>query len=59
MSERKKERKNQQLGSEKKKEDNERNEDKQKTVLMLNWIVWNRTVLTFKLRTYAKLNCLK
>ena len=28
-------------------------------VLMLNWIAWNWTVLTFKLRTYAKLNCLK
>ena len=28
-------------------------------VLKLSWIVWNRTVLTFKLRTYAKLNCLK
>ena len=28
-------------------------------VLMLNWIAWNRTVLTFKLHTYAKLNCLK
>ena len=28
-------------------------------VLMLNWIAWNRTVLTFKQRTYAKLNCLK
>ena len=28
------------------------------SVLMLNWIVWNRTVLTFELRTYAKLNCL-
>ena len=28
-------------------------------VLMLNWIAWNKTVLTFKLRTYAKLNCLK
>ena len=28
-------------------------------VLMLNWIAWNRPVLTFKLRTYAKLNCLK
>ena len=28
-------------------------------VLMLNWIAWNRTVMTFKLRTYAKLNCLK
>ena len=31
----------------------------QKCVLMLNWITWNRTVLIFKLRTYAKLNCLK
>ena len=29
------------------------------SVLTLNWIVWNRTVLTFKLRSYAKLNCLK
>ena len=28
-------------------------------VLMLNWIAWNRTVLTFKLRIYAELNCLK
>ena len=28
-------------------------------VLVLNWITWNRAVLTFKLRTYAKLNCLK
>ena len=28
-------------------------------VLMLNRIAWNRTVLTIKLRTYAKLNCLK
>ena len=28
-------------------------------VLMLNRIVWKRTVLTFKLRTYAELNCLK
>ena len=28
-------------------------------VLMLNWIAWNRNVLIFKLRTYAKLNCLK
>ena len=28
-------------------------------VLILDWIAWNRTVLTFKLRTYAKLNCLK
>ena len=26
-----------------------------KCVLMLNWIVWNRTVLTFKLWNYAKL----
>ena len=26
---------------------------------MINWITWKRTVLTFKLRTYAKLNCLK
>ena len=26
----------------------------QNCVLMLNWIVWNRTVLAFKLRTYAK-----
>ena len=26
---------------------------------MLNWIAWNRTVLTFELRTYVKLNCLK
>ena len=25
----------------------------------LNCIAWNRTVLTFKLRTYAKLGCLK
>ena len=30
-----------------------------KSVQMLNWIVWNRTVLTLKLCTYAKLNCLK
>ena len=30
-----------------------------KCVLMLSWIVWNRTVLTFKLRTYTKLNCFK
>ena len=29
------------------------------TELMLNWIVWKRTVLIFKRRTYAKLNCLK
>ena len=28
-------------------------------VLMLYWIAWNGTVSTFKLRTYAKLNCLK
>ena len=28
-------------------------------VLMLKWIAWNRTVLIFKQRTYAKLNCLK
>ena len=28
-------------------------------VLMLTRIAWNRTVLAFKLRTYAKLNCLK
>ena len=28
-------------------------------VLGLNWIVWDGTVLTFKLCTYAKLNCLK
>ena len=28
-------------------------------VFMLNWIARNRTVLTFKLQTYAKLNCLK
>ena len=28
-------------------------------VLMLNWISWHGTVLTFKLCTYAKLNCLK
>ena len=26
---------------------------------MLNWIVWNRTVLTLKLCTYAKVNCLQ
>ena len=30
-----------------------------KSVLMLNWITWNRTVLTCNLRTHAKLNCLK
>ena len=28
-------------------------------VLMLNWINWNRTVLTCKPRTYTKLSCLK
>ena len=28
-------------------------------VLMLNWIPWRRTVLTFKMRSYAKLSCLK
>ena len=28
-------------------------------VLLLNWFLWNRTVLKFKLCTYAKLNCLK
>ena len=28
-------------------------------VLMLDWIAWNRTVLTLKLYTYARLNCLK
>ena len=28
-------------------------------ILMLNWIAWNRTVLTFKLCTYTKRNCLK
>ena len=28
-------------------------------VLMLHWIAWNRAVLTFILRTYATLNCLK
>ena len=28
-------------------------------VLTLNWIVWKRTVLIFKLHTYAKLNVLK
>ena len=31
----------------------------QKCVLILKCITWNRTVLIFKLRTYAKLNCLK
>ena len=30
-----------------------------KYVFMLNWITSDRTVLIFKLRTYAKLNCLK
>ena len=28
-------------------------------ILMLNWIAWNRTVLTFKLHAYAKMNCFK
>ena len=28
-------------------------------LLLLNWVSWNRTVLTLKLRTYAKLNWLK
>ena len=28
-------------------------------ILMLKWIDWNRTVLTSKLCTYVKLNCLK
>ena len=28
-------------------------------ILLLNWISWNGTVLTFKLHTYVKLNCLK
>ena len=28
-------------------------------ILMLNWTAWNRTVLTCKLHTYAKLNYLK
>ena len=31
----------------------------QNCLLMLNWIAWNTPRLTFKLRTYAKLNCLK
>ena len=31
----------------------------QNGVLMIIWIAWNRTVLAFKLSTYAKLNCLK
>ena len=26
---------------------------------VVNWMVWDGIVLTFKLRTYAKLNCLK
>ena len=29
------------------------------SILMLYWTVWNKTVLTFKLRTYTKLNWLK
>ena len=28
-------------------------------VLMINWIDWNRTALTLKLRIYAKPNCFK
>ena len=28
-------------------------------VFMLNWIVWNRTVLTLELRTSTELNCSK
>ena len=28
-------------------------------ILMLNWIAWNTTVLTFKQHSYAKLNCLR
>ena len=28
-------------------------------VLMLNGITWNRTIVIFKLHTYAKLNCLR
>ena len=28
-------------------------------LLILNWIAWNRNVLTFKLLTYTKMNCLK
>ena len=28
-------------------------------VLVLNWIAWSRTALTFKLHNYAKVNCLK
>ena len=28
-------------------------------VLTLNWVAWNKTALTIKLRTYTKLNCLK
>ena len=30
----------------------------QNRVFMLNWLVWNTTVLTLKLWTYAKSNCL-
>ena len=33
--------------------------DRANCVLMLIWFARNRTVLTFKLRTYAKLKCLK
>ena len=28
-------------------------------VFILNWIAWKTTVFTYKLRTYAELNCLK
>ena len=31
----------------------------QNCVLVLNWIVWDGTVFTFKLWNYTKLNCLK
>ena len=31
----------------------------QNHLLRINWIVWNRTVLTFKSCIYAKMNCLK
>ena len=29
-----------------------------KCVLMLNWTVWNRTVLTLRPHTYSKVDCL-
>ena len=28
-------------------------------LLLLNWIAWNRNILTFKLHTYVNLNCWK